>query len=339
MQGSRIGVKYIGQHNGRQSREYGHFWHLGRETHHSPKLQNYFNKYGKESLKFSILMHCSEKELDFWEKWWIKSFDSYKNGFNCNEGGNSRSNCEKECVFQNIFSGEIVKCDSISKFAEKYHVCENMASKLYKGEANYTGEWFNPKFKWRPEFCILISPEGKEYKIFKGKISEFCREHNLDKSSIVQVLLGICQSCRGGWKRPDSRKRGEKHHKLIHFKFIDPNGNLIEGENLKEFTRINNFSISSFSSLLNEEVKYVNGWRKYKDGMELKPFNRKDFLRKRPNWGRVYKFVSPTGEIFETTNLNEFSEQHGLTSPNLSKVWNEKLDKHKGWRKYKKPSI
>jgi group I intron endonuclease len=48
---------------------------------HNPKLQNHYNKYGKEDLQFSILLlKCQKEELVFIEQCFI---DIYKPWFNC----------------------------------------------------------------------------------------------------------------------------------------------------------------------------------------------------------------------------------------------------------------
>lgn len=58
---------------------------LGR--HHSPYLQNTYNKYGEKDLVFSIICECTKEESGNLEQEYIKKYNSYNNGFNCTLGG------------------------------------------------------------------------------------------------------------------------------------------------------------------------------------------------------------------------------------------------------------
>lgn len=51
------------------------------------KLYRSFIKYGLENHTFSILINCDKKDLDFFEIYYIKLFDSFKTGLNCTLGG------------------------------------------------------------------------------------------------------------------------------------------------------------------------------------------------------------------------------------------------------------
>ena len=49
-------------------------------------------KYGKEHFKISLLEEVPIEELDEKEKLWIKTYNSYRAGYNLTEGGNSNRN-------------------------------------------------------------------------------------------------------------------------------------------------------------------------------------------------------------------------------------------------------
>jgi group I intron endonuclease len=53
---------YIGSAVNIRHRWGNHLWHLKKNTH-NPKLQNHYNKYGKDDLVFSILVICNKEEL------------------------------------------------------------------------------------------------------------------------------------------------------------------------------------------------------------------------------------------------------------------------------------
>jgi group I intron endonuclease len=51
---------YIGSSKDITSRWKCHLYELKRGTHHSPKLQKHYNKYGSDDLIFSILHECDD---------------------------------------------------------------------------------------------------------------------------------------------------------------------------------------------------------------------------------------------------------------------------------------
>lgn len=82
------GKRYIGMSNNIKIRWRNHKTELKKNKHHSSKLQNAWNKYGKDAFKFEVLheVDCMEG-LELTEKELIKKYDSFKNGYNCSEGG------------------------------------------------------------------------------------------------------------------------------------------------------------------------------------------------------------------------------------------------------------
>lgn len=82
--------KYIGLTNNIARRKCRHFGDLKRGVHDNQFLQKEYNIYGLENFSFTIEYQgdCSEYEIGEKEKEFIKKYDSYKNGYNQNEGGN-----------------------------------------------------------------------------------------------------------------------------------------------------------------------------------------------------------------------------------------------------------
>lgn len=78
---------YIGQscHINRRFTEHKHT--LKTNTCYNHHLQSAWNKYGENAFVFSIIEECKIEELNDREMYWIKSLDSFKNGYNLNEGG------------------------------------------------------------------------------------------------------------------------------------------------------------------------------------------------------------------------------------------------------------
>ena len=82
--------KYIGLTNNIARRKCRHFGDLKRGVHDNQFLQKEYNIYGLENFSFTIEYQgdCPEYEIGEKEKEFIKKYDSYKNGYNQNEGGN-----------------------------------------------------------------------------------------------------------------------------------------------------------------------------------------------------------------------------------------------------------
>lgn len=101
------GKKYIGLTNNIKRRRARHFTDLKRNRHDNHFLQKEYNIYGKDSFVFSVefkgevdFKTISEKEIEYIEK-----YDSYKNGYNQNSGGNfGPSNGGSQLTQSDIFN-------------------------------------------------------------------------------------------------------------------------------------------------------------------------------------------------------------------------------------------
>ena len=75
---------YIGKSVNLNKRLHNHYYGLTNNKHHSPYLQNSFNKYGIDNFIITILISgiFTQEELSDLEKKYINYYDSYYNGFN-----------------------------------------------------------------------------------------------------------------------------------------------------------------------------------------------------------------------------------------------------------------
>lgn len=86
--------KYIGQSIDIENRFIRHKSELNNNRHINRHLQASWNKYGKDNFKFQIVEECTKEELNKREKYWIKYYDTYKNGYNMNLGGDGITGCK-----------------------------------------------------------------------------------------------------------------------------------------------------------------------------------------------------------------------------------------------------
>lgn len=83
------GDMYIGQTiQDFEKRWKSHIRALNRGDHDNEYLQRSWNKYGEDAFKFKAIHYCDELDiLNDLEKYYIKKYDTYNNGFNMTEGG------------------------------------------------------------------------------------------------------------------------------------------------------------------------------------------------------------------------------------------------------------
>ena len=101
------GKIYIGQSIDIQRR----FQEHKRDTDNC-RIHQALRKYGIENFSFEIVEECELSQLDAKEKYWIKYFDSFNNGYNATIGGNQDINpaieaCKKK-VFQYNFDLQLI---------------------------------------------------------------------------------------------------------------------------------------------------------------------------------------------------------------------------------------
>ncbi len=73
---------YIGSSININKRWNSHRSELNNNIHKNKKLQNAWNKHGKQNFIFEIVEYCTEEEMLIKEELQIMNYDSYNNGFN-----------------------------------------------------------------------------------------------------------------------------------------------------------------------------------------------------------------------------------------------------------------
>lgn len=130
---------YIGLTNNIARRRARHFTDLRCKRHDNSFLQKEFNIYGQENFSFTVEFegNVSPEEIGLKEKEYIKKYDSYKNGYNQNEGGNfGPSNGGTKLTQSDIFN-ILAALEFMSKpgqiLADMYDVSRTTISRIKKG--------------------------------------------------------------------------------------------------------------------------------------------------------------------------------------------------------------
>ncbi len=130
---------YIGLTNNIKRRRCRHFGDLRRGVHDNHFLQKEYDIYGANNFSFNIEYEadCTDEEIGLKEQEYIKKYDSYRNGYNQNEGGNfGASNGGSKLTQTDIFN--ILAClEFMSKpgeiLSKMYGVSRTTISRIKKG--------------------------------------------------------------------------------------------------------------------------------------------------------------------------------------------------------------
>ena len=189
---------YIGLTNNITRRRSRHFTDLRGNRHDNHFLQKEFNIYGEDAFSFSVEFKgdITEKEIGEKEKEYIKIYDSYRNGYNQNEGGNfGASNGGSALTRSDIFNILAVlefKSRPGQILADIYKVSRTTISRIKKG-VNHT--------QYKEEYDNLPIEERKAiYKIFcdstnfleqKANTTIIKSKRKLDEIQVFMVLYNF----------------------------------------------------------------------------------------------------------------------------------------------------
>ena len=153
---------YIGSTKNLNRRRKEHFGLLRLNKHCNTKLQNSFNKYGKENFIFEVVEFCEIEYLTECEQYWIDKLNVFKNGYN----ENPRANMPP------ILKGEL------NGMYNRYHTEESKKlMSLHKIGTQVYGD--NPR-----AIPIICLTDGKKFDCMQRCIEYYHR----DRSSIYYNL-------------------------------------------------------------------------------------------------------------------------------------------------------
>jgi hypothetical protein len=212
---------YVGQSQNIEERYVSHksSIKLGNSNY---KLLEAFEIAGKKYPKLTILEVCSDiTSLDTREVYWINKLNSINNGLNLTDKVINKAYGEDN--FNAKFANEIIEnaflftCNNLSlsnkQLASLTKVSESVICSLLAGSTHiwlkdkYPAEYdllvyrntkrTNSAKKLGIEYPKIKSPAGDIFEI--DNLSNFARIHNLNKSSLHQLLTGKRKSC-SKWK-------------------------------------------------------------------------------------------------------------------------------------------
>lgn len=164
------GKCYIGQTNNFKRRKSRHLSSLKNNKHDNPYLQKAYLKYGEKNFTFEIVEEadCSKEEIDLLEIKYIKKYDSYLNGYNCNEGGSQHNGFVSKFSKEDIFN----ICSVLEFYGKRCgtllgNIYETSNTTIYRINHRLSHEDFSDEYR--------KMPESERRKLYEN----FCKKHNL----------------------------------------------------------------------------------------------------------------------------------------------------------------
>lgn len=355
---------YVGSSAYLEKRLRSHLSELRRGTHHSPALQRAFNKYGEDRMLIEVIEWVEpvkEKLLER-EQYWINALNCYPRGYNaCPTAGSPlgrkasevtrrlQSKLHKgvpkqgkkakgeanidalEYCFVNP-QGEIVKGRNLSLLCETHGLYYSSMIRLISGEQIRHRGWTVPnaredKLKTAQLKYRLQSPDGQ---VHEGvNVKQFAEKMGLTPEGLRRVIAGRISSHKG-WTSLNG-KQFQPKPVGDEFEIQSPDGVVYKSRNAAKFCKDNQLDQAAFNRVLRGLADHHKGWRL--PGTSPKP------RRKTGPQGRIFSFISPVGELHQTTRLSKFARDNGLSRAGLASVADGRYTSHRGWTKARQPLL
>ena len=160
---------YIGQSVSIKRRWATHQRELAAGTHYNVYLQRAYNKYGKDNFTYEILELCSKDKLNEREQFYVKIFDTFENGYNCDRGGHNTSGdanpmSGKSGIQSPRYVDNIYQLNSLGNIIGEFE-STNIAAKTVGGQA---GHILNCLQSWKKHCSSKASDGSRERFTHKG---------------------------------------------------------------------------------------------------------------------------------------------------------------------------
>lgn len=179
------GKVYIGQTiQNLKDRWYRHCGCSGSEGEQNMIIKKAIHKYGKENFTVEELERCQAVELNEKEKYWIKKYNSYKEGYNSTEGGQDGAKPLKLLDKSQEIIQQYQQGLSLRKIAERYNV-DHATIKLLLNSNNIT---------LRTTRTYKLTQEQREIIIELVKLNvprkDIMKKYHISKGYLSQLING-----------------------------------------------------------------------------------------------------------------------------------------------------
>jgi group I intron endonuclease len=257
---------YIGSSSDMRHRLNDHTRKLRKNIHENEHFQNTYNKYGKESFSWYVLVRVDfEEHLFPIEQIFLDVLSPFGTcGFNISPTAGSLRGLKRSIPSLQAKRGTAEPMrirdpegtiheffESFKDFASKHNISErgvcdviNKKRKGHRGWTLPTTEFKNPP--------ILYSPAEGEVKV--RVIKDFADKYKIPRARVREIIQGT-RDIWNGWTLKGAVVI-EKPKPIIQ----SPSGEIYEIENKKEFALRHNLNYFSLWNLLNRRVSSHKGW-------------------------------------------------------------------------------
>lgn len=176
------GKIYIGQSNNCERRFQEHCAPSRAENSRIP-VDLAIKKYGKENFSFEVVEQCNLELLNSREEYWIKYFNSIKDGYNCNAGGNQAS------IGSNNGRAKLTEEDIIvirKAYAE--HKKQKEVYEQFKDKVSFSAfqtAWQGKS--WSHIMSEVFTEENKNYYIYQNSIGSKGFSSKLTDDEVIEI--------------------------------------------------------------------------------------------------------------------------------------------------------
>lgn len=184
-----------------------HLFLLRKKKHHSPALQNAYEKYGEENLIFTILKKCSPTKCLQYEQKFINKFDSFSNGYNGrpNASNNKNTKWSKLRLFNYENKFRILREKKLQSILDLYN--QNKSTREIATILNISRTHIRRIFKDNNIKAKTIGYTRRrpiiQFDLNGNKLNEWesilkcTKTLSINRNSIRQVLNGTCKQAKG----------------------------------------------------------------------------------------------------------------------------------------------
>ena len=176
------GKIYIGQSNNCERRFQEHCAPSRAKNSRIP-VDLAIKKYGKENFSFEVVEQCNLELLNSREEYWIKYFNSIKDGYNCNAGGNQAS------IGSNNGRAKLTEEDIIvirKAYAE--HKKQKEIYEQFKDKVSFSAfqtAWQGKS--WSHIMPEVFTEENKNYYIYQNSIGSKGFSAKLTDDEVIEI--------------------------------------------------------------------------------------------------------------------------------------------------------
>ncbi|MEH2393870.1 MAG: GIY-YIG nuclease family protein [Nostoc sp.] len=302
--GSASGIK------GFRKRATFHRWTLNHGKHHSPILQNHFNKYGIDAFTFEIALVCpSEKCLDFEQVFLDANGVGYHNkSYNINPSA--------ICLYPGKRNGVSKLKGRKASVETRQRISIALTGIKRSEEVKRIASEARIGIKRSPEAVAKTAAKLRGIKRPPG-LMENLRKFNVDNPLSPEIRKKIAQT---------ATEANSKDYIVT-----SPDGEDIDVKNLSAFCRHHNLTSTHMIDCAKGRYLSHAGWQcryahvtKEEQEIAIAALKLKFGIKE-------YIVTTPTGAEITVENLYEFCIKEGLSFSAIWSVWNGKKRHYKGW--------